>query len=115
MIKFKQKKCDIIIKKADELRNSIAYESNQEFLKSGDVVVDYVNKKLRNAVVKGNTHCVISELTMVAMLTKKYSQSAESCYKQWIQQFISILIYTYGYKCEYKQETTDNKYYLFFY
>lgn len=115
MIKFKQKKCDIIIKKADELRNSIAYESNQEFLKSGDVVVDYVNKKLRNAVAKGNTHCVISELTMVAMLTKKYSQSAESCYKQWIQQFISILIYTYGYKCEYKQETTDNKYYLFFY
>ena len=115
MIKFKQKKCDIIIKKADELRNSIAYESNQEFLKSGDVVVDYVNKKLRNAVAKGNTHCVISELTMVAMLTKKYSQSAESCYKQWIQQFISILIYTYGYKCEYKQESTDNKYYLFFY
>ena len=49
------------------------------------------------------------------MLTKKYSQSAESCYKQWIQQFISILIYTYGYKCEYKQESTDNKYYLFFY
>ena len=115
MIKFKQKKCDIIIKKADELRNSIAYESNQEFLKSGDVVVDYVNKKLKNAVAKGNTHCVISELTMVAMLTKKYSQSAESCYKQWIQQFISILIYTYGYKCEYKQESTDNKYYLFFY
>lgn len=114
MIKFKQKKCDIIIKKADELRNSLAYESNQEFLKNGDVVVDYVNKKLRNAVAMGSPYCIISELTMIAMLTKKYSQSAESCYKQWIQQFISILIYTYGYKCEYKQESTDNKIILYF-
>ena len=33
MIKFKQKKCDIIIKKADELRNSIAYEANKTFLR----------------------------------------------------------------------------------
>ena len=114
MIKFKQKKCDIIIKKADELRNSIAYESNQEFLKSCDVVVYYVNKKLRNAVAKGNTHCVIAGLTMVAMLTKKYSQSAESCYKQCIQKFISLLIYTYCYRCEYQQESTDNKIILFF-
>lgn len=115
MIKFKQKKCDIIIQKATELRDSLAYEANQEFLKRGDAVVDYLNTKLKDAVAKGNTHCVISELTMVAMLTKKYSQSAESCYKQWIQQFISLLIYTYGYKCEYKQESTGNKYYLFFY
>ena len=114
MIKFKQKKCDIIIKKADELRNSIAYEANQEFLKRGDAVVDYLNTKLKDAVAKGNIHCVISELTMVTMLIKKYSQSAESYYKQWIQQFISILIYTYGYRCEYQQESTDNKIILFF-
>lgn len=85
MIKFKQKKCDIIIQKATELRDSLAYEANQEFLKSGDVVVDYVNAKLKDAVAKGNTHCVISELTMVAMLTKKYSLPAEDCYKQRIQ------------------------------
>ena len=71
MIKFKQKKCDIIIQKATELRDSLAYEANQEFLKRGDVVVDYLNAKLKDAVTKGNTHCVISELTMVAMLTKK--------------------------------------------
>lgn len=70
MIKFKQKKCDIIIQKATELRDSIAYEVNQEFLKRGDVVVDYLNAKLKDAVAKGNTHCVISELTMVTMLTK---------------------------------------------
>ena len=114
MIKFKQKKCDIIIQKATELRDYFVYEANQEFLKSGDVVVDYVNKKLRNAVAKGNTHCVISELTMVAMLTKKYSLPAEDCYKQWIQQFISLLIYTYGYRCEYRQESVDNKIILFF-
>ena len=84
MIKFKQKKCDIIIQKATELRDSLAYEANQEFLKRGDVVVDYLNTKLKDAVAKGNTHCVISELTMVAMLTKKYSLPAEDCYKQWI-------------------------------
>lgn len=114
MIKFKQKKSDIIIPKATELRNSLAYEYNQKFLKSIDVVVDYVNTKLKDAVAKGNTYCVISELTMIAMLTKKYSQSAESCYKQWIQQFISILIYTYGYRCEYRQESTDNKIILYF-
>ena len=114
MIKFKQKKCDIIIQKATELRDSLTYETNQEFLKRGDVVVDYLNAKLKDAVAKGNTHCVISELTMVAMLTKKYSQSAESCYKQWIQQFISLLIYTYGYRCEYRQESVDNKIILFF-
>ena len=70
MIKFKQKKCDIIIQKATELRDSLAYEANQEFLKRGDVVVDYLNAKLKDAVAKGNTHCVISELTMVSMLTK---------------------------------------------
>lgn len=70
MIKFKQKKCDIIIQKATELRDSLTYETNQEFLKRGDVVVDYLNAKLKDAVAKGNTHCVISELTMVAMLTK---------------------------------------------
>lgn len=114
MIKFKQKKCDIIIQKATELRDSLAYEANQEFLKRGDVVVDYLNAKLKDAVTKGNTHCVISELTMVAMLTKKYSLPAEDCYKQWIQQFISLLIYTYGYRCEYQQESTDNKIILFF-
>ena len=114
MIKFKQKKSDIIIQKATELRNSLAYEYNQKFLKSIDVVVDYVNTKLKDAVAKGNTYCVISELTMIAMLTKKYSQSAESCYKQWIQQFISILIYIYGYRCEYRQESTDNKIILYF-
>ena len=114
MIKFKQKKSDIIIPKATELRNSIAYEANQEFLKRGDAVVDYLNTKLKDAVAKGNTHCVISELTMVAMLTKKYSLPAEYCYKQWIQQFISLLIYTYGYRCEYRQESTDNKIILFF-
>lgn len=114
MIKFKQKKCDIIIQKASELRDSIAYEANQEFLKRGDVVVDYLNAKLKDAVAKGNTHCVISELTMVSMLTKKYSLPAEDCYKQWIQQFISLLIYTYGYRCEYQQESTDNKIILFF-
>ena len=70
MIKFKQKKSDIIIQKATELRDSLAYEANQEFLKRGDVVVDYLNTKLKDAVAKGNTHCVISELTMVTMLTK---------------------------------------------
>ena len=70
MIKFKQKKCDIIIQKATELRDSLTYEANQEFLKRGDVVVDYLNAKLKDAVAKGNTHCVISELTMVTMLTK---------------------------------------------
>ena len=114
MIKFKQKKCDIIIQKATELRDSLTYETNQEFLKRGDVVVDYLNAKLKDAVAKGNTHCVISELTMVAMLTKKYSTSSEDCYKQWIQRFISLLIYTYGYRCEYQQESTDNKIILFF-
>lgn len=67
MIKFKQKKRDIIIPKATELLNSLAYEYNQKFLKSIDVVVDYVNTKLKDAVAKGNTHCVISELTMIAM------------------------------------------------
>ena len=114
MINFKQKQCDIIIQKATELRDSLTYEANQSFLRRGDVVVDYVNEKLKDAVVKGSTYCVISELTMVAMLTKKYSLPAEDCYKQWIQQFISLLIYTYGYRCEYQQESTDNKYYLFF-
>lgn len=114
MIKFKQKKCDIIIQKAAELRDSLTYETNQEFLKRGDVVVDYLNAKLKDAVAKGNTHCIISELTMVAMLTKKYSLPAEDCYKQWIQQFISLLIHTYGYICEYRQESTDNKIILFF-
>lgn len=114
MIKFKQKKSDIIIPKATELRNSIAYEANQSFLRRGDVIIDYVNEKLKDAVAMGSPYCIISELTMIAMLTKKYSQSAESCYKQWIQQFISILIYTYGYKCEYKQESTDNKIILYF-
>lgn len=114
MIKFKRKKCDIIIQKATELRDFLAYEANQEFLKRGDVVVDYLNAKLKDAVAKGNTHCVISELTMVAMLTKKYSLPAEDCYKQWIQQFISLLIYTYGYRCEYRQESTDNKIILYF-
>ena len=114
MIKFKQKKCDIIIQKATELRDSVTRETDLEFLKRGDVVVDYLNAKLKDAVAKGNTHCVISELTMVAMLTKKYSLPAEDCYKQWIQQFISLLIYTYGYRCEYRQESTDNKIILFF-
>lgn len=71
MIKFKQKKSDIIIPKATELRNSIAYEANQEFLKRGDVVVDYLNAKLKDAVA-------------------------------------------YGYRCEYRQESTDNKIILFF-
>lgn len=33
MIKFKQKKCDIIIQKATELRDSLAYEANQDFFK----------------------------------------------------------------------------------
>ena len=46
MIKFKQKKSDIIIPKATELRNSIAYEANQSFLRRGDVIIDYVNEKL---------------------------------------------------------------------
>ena len=114
MIKFKQKKSDIIIPKATELHNSIAYEANQTFLRHGDVVVDYVNEKFKDAAAKGNTYCVISELTMVSMLTKKYSLPAEDCYKQWIQQFISLLIYTYGYRCEYQQESTDNKIILFF-
>ena len=114
MIKFKQKKSDIIIKKADELRNSIAYEANKTFLRRVVVVVDYVNEKIKDAAAKGNTHCVISELTMVAMLTKKYSTSSEDCYKQWIQRFISLLIYTYGYRCEYRQESTDNKITLYF-
>ena len=91
MIKFKQKKCDIIIQKATELRDSLTYEANQEFLKRGDVVVDYLNAKLKDAVAKGNTHCVISELTMVAMLTKKYSIPAEDVYKQCIKKFISYL------------------------
>ena len=58
MIKFKQKKSDIIIPKATELRNSIAYEANKTFLRR--VVVDYVNEKLKDAVAKGNTYCVIS-------------------------------------------------------
>lgn len=114
MIKFKQKKCDIIIPKATELRNSIAYEANQTFLRRGDVIIDYVNEKLKDAVAKGSTYCVISELTMVAMLTKKHSIPAEDCYKQWIQRFISLLIYTYGYRCEYRQESTDNKIILYF-
>ena len=60
MIKFKQKKCDIIIKKADELRNSIAYEANKTFLRRVVVVVDYVNEKIKDAAAKGNTYCVIS-------------------------------------------------------
>src|SRR5574344_1199622 len=99
MINFKQKKCDIIIQKDTELRDSLVYEANQEFLNRGDVVVNYLNAKLKDAVAKGNTHCVISELTMVSMLTKKYSLPAEDGYKQWIQQFISLLIHTYGYIC----------------
>ena len=48
------------------------------------------------------------------MLTKKYSTPSEACYKQWIQQFISLLIYTYGYRYEYRQESTDNKIILYF-
>ena len=113
VVKKKSEK-ELANEKSERILNGVAAWAGFYRANPHRFVVDYLNTKLKDAVAKGNTHCVISELTMVAMLTKKYSLPAEDCYKQWIQQFISLLIYTYGYRCEYQQESTDNKIILFF-
>ncbi len=73
MITFKNKnrKDDYInIYKAEDLKQIIEDNKEQNFLREGYNIVNYLNDKIKEAIHNNEIYCIISEVYMTSLLNK---------------------------------------------